>query len=48
MGVVDWTDLVQDVDRRQALVNSVVYLQVPYSGGGTNYELVKKETAARS
>jgi len=48
MGVVDWTDLVQDVDRRQALVNSVVNLQVPCSGGGTNYELDKNETATRS
>jgi len=32
MGVADWTDLVQDVDKKQALVNSVVNLQVPYSG----------------
>jgi hypothetical protein len=37
MGVVDWTDLVQDVDKRQALVNSVVNLQVPYSGRVRNY-----------
>lgn len=48
MGVVDWTDLVQDADKGQALVNSVVNLQVPCSGGGRNYELVKKETAAWS
>jgi len=37
MGVVDWTDLVQDVDKKQALVNLVVNLQVPYSGGVRNY-----------
>jgi hypothetical protein len=36
MGVVDWTGLVQDVDKWQALVKSVVNLQVPFSGGVRN------------
>jgi hypothetical protein len=48
MVVVDWIDLVLDVGKRQALVNSVVNPPVPYSGGGRNYELVKKEAAAWS
>jgi len=37
MGVVEWTELVQDVDKKQAVVNSVVNLQVPRSGGVRNY-----------
>jgi hypothetical protein len=33
MEVMDWTDLAQDRDRWQALVNVVMNLQVPYNGG---------------
>jgi hypothetical protein len=30
---MNWTDLAQDRDRWQALVNVVMNLQVPYNGG---------------
>jgi hypothetical protein len=30
---MDWTDLAQDRNKQQALVNVVMNLQVPYNGG---------------
>jgi hypothetical protein len=32
-GGMDWTDLGQDTDRRQALVNAVMNLRVPLNAG---------------
>jgi hypothetical protein len=32
-GNMDWIDLAQDRDRWQALINTVMILQIPYNGG---------------